>query len=361
MLIPATYQVALLLMILSAVCWGAWAITQKMTGSWRFELFYLDFSLGGLAGAILIAFTAGSFQGNEITFLDSLVGISIRKVAWAMAAGAVFNLANAVLVSSISVAGMAVAVPVTLSVATVVGLLISVFTTPQLNSTMTWVGLVVLLLAVVFNCRAYLMMADIRRSQQVSADPTTVAPSQVSARSARVRKSGKTKSSSSKGIILSVVAGLILGGMMPLVDMAREGDLALPAYATVFFFAIAVFLTSLLIVPFMMNFPMEGEPLEFRRYMSGTLGQHLLGWIGGAVWMGGLTARLLAGSVPINQWVGPAITLACSHGAAILAAALGVVVFKEFEHTGARVRMQLMIMFVLFALALALTSLAPIY
>jgi glucose uptake protein len=222
--------------------------------------------------------------------------------------------------------------------------------------------LAILLLAVVFNARAYLLMADIRRAQQVAASPTTVAPSQVSARSSRVRKSGKTKSSSSKGVVLAVIAGFLLGGMMPLMELSREGDLGLSPYAAVVFFAVGLFFTSLLIVPFMMNFPTEGEPLEFKRYTTGTKGQHLLGWIGGVVFVcGGLGARILADSVPKNQGVGPAITVACAQGAALLAALLGVVLFKEFENGGARVRMQLMIMFVLFALALALTSLAPLY
>ena len=351
-----------MLMILSAVCWGGWAIAQKIAGAkWRFELFYLDFSTGTLLGAILIAFTAGSIQSNEITFMDSLIGVSMRKVAWAFVGGVVFNLANVILVSAISVAGISVAVPIALSLSTVIGLLVSIFLTPQLNGTMTWVGLVVLLIAIVFNARAYLMMADIRRSQQVTADPATVAPSQVSLRSSRVRKSGKTKSSSSKGVTLAVFAGIVFGGMMPLVELSREGDLGLSPYAVVLFFSVGVFFTSLLIVPFMMNFPMEGEPLEFRRYTTGTMGQHVLGMIGGMVLIGGLAARVLAASVPTNQAVGPAITLACSHGAAILAALLGVIAFKEFDNSGSRVRMQLLIMFVLFALALALTSLAPLY
>lgn len=349
-------------MILSAVCWGGWAITQKIAGpKWRFELFYLDFSIGTLIGALLLAFTAGSFEGKEITFMDSLIGVSLRKISWALVAGFVFNLANVILVSAIPIAGISVAVPITLSLATVMGILINVFVAPQLNTTMTWVGLAILLVALVFNARAYLMMAAIRRAQEVAANPATVAPTQVSARSARVRKSGKTKSSSSKGVVLAVVAGVLLGGMMPLMVLSREGDLGLAPYTSVVFFAVGLFFTSLLIVPFMMNFPVEGEPLEFKRYSTGTVMQHMLGWIGGILLVCGLAARILADAVPKDQNVGPAITLACAQGAALLAAALGVVVFKEFENGGARVRMQLLVMFVLLALALALTSLAPVF
>ena len=28
------------MMLLSMICWGSWANTQKLTGGWRFELFY---------------------------------------------------------------------------------------------------------------------------------------------------------------------------------------------------------------------------------------------------------------------------------------------------------------------------------
>jgi len=38
MILPTTYLAALLLLLLSMVCWGSWANTQMLTGSWRFEL-----------------------------------------------------------------------------------------------------------------------------------------------------------------------------------------------------------------------------------------------------------------------------------------------------------------------------------
>src|SRR5271168_2346855 len=38
---PHTYPAALLLMMLSMLCWGSWANTQKIDQAWRFELFYL--------------------------------------------------------------------------------------------------------------------------------------------------------------------------------------------------------------------------------------------------------------------------------------------------------------------------------
>src|SRR5438270_356530 len=53
MFLPTTYVAALLLTLLSMFCWGSWANTQKLTGKWRFELYYFDYAFGVLLCAIL--------------------------------------------------------------------------------------------------------------------------------------------------------------------------------------------------------------------------------------------------------------------------------------------------------------------
>ncbi len=355
MLIPGTYQVALLLMILSAVCWGSWANTQKLAGSkWRFELFYLDYTAGAFLFALLACFTIGSFHQADITFADSLIGLSFRKVSVAILAGMIFNLANVLLVAAISIAGLSVAFPVGIGLATIIGVVWSYFLNPQGNATMIGTGLVFLIVGIVVNARAYNMMALVRKSQEVTLDPNAAAPK-------RVRKTGKTKSTAGKGITLSILCGLLMGCFYPLIEMAREGDFGLSPYGVLFFFAIGLLFSSGLIIPFVMNFPVDGEPLGLGKYFQGTMKYHLLGLVGGALWMAGLTANVLASSVPKTQNVGPAISYALGQGATLVSALWGVLVWKEFADTGARVRMQLVLMFIVFVIALALISLAPLY
>src|SRR5579864_2656568 len=113
MILPQTYLSALLLIILSMLCWGSWANTFKLVGKWRFELFYYDYSLGVLLASIVAAYTFGS-MGSELSFSDNLIVALRRNMAYAGAAGVVFNLANMLLLAAISVAGMSVAFPISI-------------------------------------------------------------------------------------------------------------------------------------------------------------------------------------------------------------------------------------------------------
>jgi glucose uptake protein len=152
-----------------------------------------------------------------------------------------------------------------------------------------------------------------------------------------------------------------MGCFYPLIEMSREGELGISPYAIVMFFGAGVAFSSMLLVPFIMNFPVEGEPLGITAYLKGRIGSHGLGLAGGAIWMAGLTANILASSVPKSQNVGPAISYALGQGATLVSALWGILVWKEFANTCARVQMQLVLMFVVFVVALALISLAPVY
>src|SRR5882724_6218906 len=121
MMLPTTYLGALFLRVFSMLCWGSWANTQKLTGKWRYELYYYDYALGVVVCAVIAAFTFGSLNSAELTFSDNFLISSYRKMAWGFFAGCVFNLANMMLVAGISVAGLSVAFPVGIGLALVIG------------------------------------------------------------------------------------------------------------------------------------------------------------------------------------------------------------------------------------------------
>src|ERR1700737_3675765 len=150
MILPATYNRALLLIILSMICWGSWANTFKMAGKWRFELFYYDYSLGVLLAAIVAAYTFGSL-GPDLSFSDNLLIALRRYMAFAVAAGVVFNLANMLLVAAISVAGMAVAFPIGIGLALGGGVIWNYILNPQGNPILLAIGVVLVVGAIIMD------------------------------------------------------------------------------------------------------------------------------------------------------------------------------------------------------------------
>src|SRR6266404_8083287 len=142
MTLPQTYIATLVLTILSMLCWGSWANTFKMAGNWRFELFYFDYSIGVLLAAVFAAFTFGTLGSDGFQFMDDLMQTGKRNILFGFLGGVVFNLANMLLVAAISVAGLAVAFPVGIGMALVIGVIWNYFLNPQGNPILLTVGVV---------------------------------------------------------------------------------------------------------------------------------------------------------------------------------------------------------------------------
>jgi len=109
MFLAQTYLVALLLMLLSMLCWGSWANTLKLCPGFRFQLFYWDYAIGLALGAIFWGATAGSHGQAGTPFLTDAAETPIACVIFAVVGGVIFNIANLLIVAAIDVAGLAVA------------------------------------------------------------------------------------------------------------------------------------------------------------------------------------------------------------------------------------------------------------
>src|ERR1700736_6698126 len=344
MIVPATYNSALLLIILSMICWGSWANTFKMAGKWRFELFYYDYALGVLLAAIVAAYTFGS-MGEDLSFSDNLIIALRRNMAYAAAAGVVFNMANMLLVAAISVAGMAVAFPIGIGLALVVGVVWNYLLNPQGNLTFLATGVVLVVGAIIVDAWAY------------SAHARTV-----TLKTAKLAK--KSPGRSPKGILLSLISGLLMGSFYPLVEMAKGGgpdNAGLGPYAVAFLFAVGVFLSTFVFNLYFLNLPVQGEGLSMFDYFKGSAKQHILGIVGGLIWCTGAIANFVAASAPKSVQVGPAISYAVGQGATMVSALWGLLVWKEFAGAAPRVRVLVVIMLILFLCGLTIVSIAPLY
>ena len=155
MFTPGNLGVALVMMITSAICWGSWANTYKGVKNYRFELFYWDYAIGIFLISLIFAFTMGSTSNDANSFLNNVRSADGANIASTMVGGAIFNLANLLLVAAIDMAGLAIAFPVAIGIALVVGVVSSYIIQPKGNATLLAVGVVCAVIAVVMDGKAY--------------------------------------------------------------------------------------------------------------------------------------------------------------------------------------------------------------
>jgi glucose uptake protein len=156
MVIVEQYPVAVVLCIVTMLCWGSWANTQKLAGkTWRFELFYWDYVIGVLVAAILFAFTLGSSGGAGRPFLADLRQADPGALGSAFLGGVIFNAANILLVAAIALAGMAVAFPVGIGMALVLGVIVNYVAQPAGRPVLLFAGVGLVAAAIVLDAVAY--------------------------------------------------------------------------------------------------------------------------------------------------------------------------------------------------------------
>ena len=361
-MLPSTYAVALFLMILTMLCWGSWANTLKLAGKWRFELFYFDYTLGLMIAVTVAAFTFGSWDSEgamladiaAFSFLDNMMVASKSQMAYAAVGGAVFNLANLLLVAAIAVAGLSVAFPVGIGLALIIGVVLNNIIKPAGHPGLLFGGVLLVLFGIIASSLAHSLHPRMKAQAAAAAEGPPPRPG--------VRRAGARRGPSAlKGIALSLSAGLLMGLFYPLVEMSKRGEIGLGPYAAAFMFGLGVLVTTPVYNLFFMNLPVEGDPIPFREYFRGTAKQHLLGVAGGVIWAIGAVANFVAASAPSSVNVGPGVSYALGQGATLVSTLWGLLVWKEFAGATPAVRIRVALMLLLFVAGLTCVSLAPLY
>ena len=325
---PQIYGIALSFMILSMLCWGSWANTLKLCPGYRFQLFYWDYVIGLFAGVLAWGVTLGSAGTSGLSFFADLAHADSHHIWLALAGGAIFNVANLLLVAAIDIAGLAVAFPVGIGVALVVGAVSSYVISPAGNPVLLFCGIAVVVLAIVLDAAAY-----------------------------RLRE--RQKSVSTRGVVISLVSGVLMGSFYPFVSRSMSGPGASGPYAASFCFVVGVGICSLVANTLLMRKPLDGrEPVSFRAWAQARPAWHLWGIIGGAIWCTGAVLNFVASRAHI---VGPAVSYSIGQGATMISASWGVFVWHEFATAPRRSKTLLAWMFVLFLCGLTAVALAPVF
>lgn len=306
MFIVETYAVAVALCFVTMLCWGSWANTQKLaTQQWRFQLYYWDYSIGVLLLALLLAFTLGSSGEQGRAFMPDISQASGEAIRMALLGGAVFNLANILLVAAIDIAGMAVAFPVGIGLALVIGVLANYDPAQVNNPVLLFAGVGLVVVAIILDALIY---------RRIPGD-----------------RSGGV----GRGLTLSIIAGIAMGFFYRFVAQSMSFDFAQPTpglmtpYSAGVVFGIGLLLSNLLFLVPLMYRPISGEPAPPGQYFSrGTPRLHLVGMLGGAIWATGFCFNIIAAGK-----AGYAVSYGLGQGATMVAAFWGVFIWKEFRDT----------------------------
>lgn len=358
MYLPASHSTALLILILATICWGTWANTQKLARRRRYELYSYDFILGLLAVSAAAAFTFGSMNAGELTFQENLLVTGYRNMAWAVGAGMVFSIGYTFLTAAISVSGLVVAFPVSMGVALVVGAAWDFTTGIQKGALLAMSGSLLVLIAVAVVAYAYgshldHLLAGIKQPAfrpDPRARPAGPQPS-------RPASAAQARPSAAQAIVLGVISGFAFGFLRPLLDNARAGDNGVAPYSLTLLLGGGMLAMTLVMTPFLFNFPVSGAPLGLRDLSSGSAMQHLYGILGGALAGASLLGGFVIAAVPGAGGVAPGLGYAIAQGGTILAALWGLLAWREFGSASSRIRILFGVVLVLFALGVGMLSL----
>ena len=274
-------------------------------------IFGLTLGSSGIEGR---NFIDDMFQGNSTSFLSAFLG------------GVVFNIANLLIVAAISIAGMAVAFPIGIGIALVLGVTINYMATPIGDPILLFAGVFIVVVAIIIDALAY------------------------------NRLTSNNYKSSSKGIVISIIGGILMGFFYRFVAYSMSADFKNPEegfftpYTAVFIFSLGIFLSNFLWNTYFMYKPIQGEKVSYLDYFTkGTTNLHLIGIFGGVIWCIGMSLSMIA-----SEKAGYAISYGLGQGATMVAAAWGVFVWKEFKGSPKGTDRLIYMMFLFFIVGLSL-------
>lgn len=332
MVLVQNYTLAVLLCALAMICWGSWQNTQNLIGKgWRFELYYWDYSIGIVVFALLMAFTFGSFGNQGRSFLSDLAQADTKNLLSSAVGGFIWNIGTLLLVASISIAGMSVAFPIGGGIGWTLGILINYIGKPEGDPIFLFGGTAVIVIAIILSMQSYKKLAD------------------------------KLKKPSFKGIALAFLAGLCIAFFYRFVasslatEFTPEEAGKISSYTAVVFFSFGALVSTIIVNPFFMAKPVQGDPVRISEWLKGSSKAHLLGILGGFIWcLGNSVSFMSVGAAS------PAISYGLSNAAPVVAAIWGIFVWKEFKDAPKGTNLLLKLMFLCYLVGLGLIVYAKI-
>jgi glucose uptake protein len=225
---------------------------------------------------------------------------------------------------------MAAALPVGIGIALVWGVVVNYIKAPIGNPLILFIGVAAVAIAIIINALAY------------------------------KKASGTNQKNVTKGLLIAVIAGILMGFFYRFVVASMATDFVSPEagkltpYTAVAVFSVGLLLSNFIWNSILMAKPLDGEPVKYSDYFTqGNTKLHLIGILGGAIWNLGMSFNIIASGV-----AGPAISYGLGQGATMIAALWGVFIWKEFKGAPKGTNALLVMMFTFFIAGLTLIIIA---
>lgn len=327
MVVVQSYAIAVVMCFITMLCWGSWANTQKLTSKeWPFQLFYWDYAIGVFISSLVLALTMGSVGSSGRSFIPDLAQAGRTAIWLALLGGIIFNLSNILLVAAIDIAGMAVAFPIAIGFSLSIGVIINYIAAPIGNPVLLFLGVAGVVAAIIVDALAYKRLPS--RGQKTTR----------------------------KGIVISILAGVLMGFFYRFVAASISTDFVnletnkLSPYTAVVIFSAGLLLSNFVWNSIVMAKPFVGDAVPYSDYFKkGNTKLHLIGILGGFIWNLGMAFSIIASGV-----AGFAISYGLGQGGTMVAAFWGVFIWKEFKDAPAGTNKLLAMMFIFYIGALGL-------
>lgn len=222
-------------------------------------------------------------------------------------------------------AGMAVAFPVGIGIALVLGVLLNYSAAQKGNPVYLFAGVALVIVAILLNAAAY-------------------------------KKASAGSKVTTKGIALSVIAGVLMSffyrfiaASMDLENFESPAAGKMTPYTAVFIFSVGIFVSNFIFNTIFMRMPVTGAPTNYKEYFRSKLNIHFTGVLGGLIWGLGNSFNLIAAGK-----AGPAISYGLGQGATLVAALWGVFIWKEFALASRSTNQLIAAMFLFFVIGIGL-------
>lgn len=323
MILVTNITLAIFCCIYCCICWGSWGNTQKLVQKkdWKSSLFYWDYIAGFFLTSVI-----GLLAFNGVHFFEN---ITWSSVGWAMLGGLVWNIANIFLTAANGIAGMSVAFPIGGGFGWVGGIIFNYFVAGFTgNETLLWCGVALAVAAMLLCALSYKKLTSTQQKSPLA------------------------------GIVFAFISGFGFAFFYGLVVKATAADFGgtgtLSPYQAVFFFALAVLISTFFLNPIVMRTSVEGKATMKDYFKNGDTRTHLIGMLGGFIWMSGMVISFMSAGAQVNK----AVSYALSNASPLIAMIWGVFIWKEFKGAPKGTNKYVAAMFLSFLLALVLITMS---